>query len=633
MPTANEIAYPGTGISSTSSVVAANNKVGFKVGPQSAVNRIINAGTGATPGYFYLTDVEHRLYVANNDGSLSPINEGVTVVSSISDLPSFSSGSAEWKPLQGRFYYVENSNILCVCSNEHWVQINPDTYLINNENAVTGASASLGNGINKVTVTTTVQDTNAYGSQAASPVHTVRGNFAIAGSKNVGVSWDDTTRTITLTGNDSGVYGFGTATRVQDGETIARLVLTEYSDDTKTTVVATTPIDLLAGSHVTPTVVNSGSGIKFEGGGLDGATLSITQPVENGALQIILAQPGLNGDVRTSIAPKIQITGTSGTETIPFVLSGSDLTASLNVYSSAKVDELISQGLREFDSMYFAGLIGDVTGATSSTLAYLTGHLADLNVKSGATFKVAEDHLIVPSGMTIEGFDKDNDLLEIGDLIIVTGTENSNGIVSSNIKYTYVPSGNDIDKYWTPSRTTNGMLWTPSVSTDVPQRLDFVAASNSQVTVTPSNSVDGTTQVKTVTIGHKNMGSAAVPSTPTHTTTAGPTTSDSAGDYTAITGLTLENGHVTGIETTKITLYTNKLKSVTSTAAAVSGATNTIKLTTDYVHQHGDVRPSAVNNWQLSSDTLTLSVNAAGSTSGTVTAADIHLDMVWGSFS
>lgn len=114
--------------------------VGFKLGLQSSVDNIIDAGKGAEEGSFYLTSDTHRLYIGakngddayasadgtgTNDITLYAVNEGVTTVDSMSELPDYSSGSSS--AAAGRFYYISADNILCVWTGQKWVQINPDT--------------------------------------------------------------------------------------------------------------------------------------------------------------------------------------------------------------------------------------------------------------------------------------------------------------------------------------------------------------------------------------------------------------------------------------------------------------------------------------------------------------------------
>lgn len=105
--------------------------LGFKVGTQSRINTMLAAGAsaGADHGTFYLAEDTHRLYVGNEDTSLSPVNEGIITVETMADLRNVT-GDA------GQFYYVTGTidqplNILCVHNGQGWVQINSyeDTYV------------------------------------------------------------------------------------------------------------------------------------------------------------------------------------------------------------------------------------------------------------------------------------------------------------------------------------------------------------------------------------------------------------------------------------------------------------------------------------------------------------------------
>ena len=96
----------------------------FKRGKQAALNTIINERK-AVDGCFYLTEDTNRLYVGQGDNT-APIllNQTVQVVNRLEDLP----GSPP--ATDNDFYYVKNLNILAVydsSSESKWVQINPDT--------------------------------------------------------------------------------------------------------------------------------------------------------------------------------------------------------------------------------------------------------------------------------------------------------------------------------------------------------------------------------------------------------------------------------------------------------------------------------------------------------------------------
>jgi len=76
-------------------IMAKDHYVGFKTGLQATLDQKlllndqfesdgVTSRANAVPGCFYLTSDTHRLYVGNNDKSLSPVNEGIITVESAS---------------------------------------------------------------------------------------------------------------------------------------------------------------------------------------------------------------------------------------------------------------------------------------------------------------------------------------------------------------------------------------------------------------------------------------------------------------------------------------------------------------------------------------------------------------------
>ena len=128
--------------------------VGFKLGLQTDLDKLLSAGknAGAAHGSFYLTSDTHRLYIGNSDGSLSAVNEGVTTVATLGQLPDTSSNPLAYV---GRFYYVTGSNILCVFNGKSWAQINTDTYVYQTDLSLTEKVAN-----REVTVIQTIDNTN-----------------------------------------------------------------------------------------------------------------------------------------------------------------------------------------------------------------------------------------------------------------------------------------------------------------------------------------------------------------------------------------------------------------------------------------------------------------------------------------
>lgn len=128
----------------------------------------LNAMTSYEDGRFYLTTDTDRLYVAQSANELVELNKSITIIDSISDLPtSISDNSKKIKGADvavGQFYYINGNggantnnrngtqsggNILAVCSDIAsngaitWTQVNPDTDTNTNDNTkVTSISAT-----------------------------------------------------------------------------------------------------------------------------------------------------------------------------------------------------------------------------------------------------------------------------------------------------------------------------------------------------------------------------------------------------------------------------------------------------------------------------------------------------------
>lgn len=107
--------------------------VGFRQGPQSNVDTIISNGYGAINGSFYLTNDSHRLYIGAESESipgeytLYAVNEGVENVKTLTDLTSRNWDEATKKAAAGRFYYIEDRNVLAIFNGKDFIQINVDT--------------------------------------------------------------------------------------------------------------------------------------------------------------------------------------------------------------------------------------------------------------------------------------------------------------------------------------------------------------------------------------------------------------------------------------------------------------------------------------------------------------------------
>lgn len=617
---------------------------------------MLGQGTNANAieGYFYLTADTHRLYVGNTDHSISAVNQGVITVSSLAGLPPLTT-EAERKAAQGQFYYVSPPiNILCVASGDRWVQINPDTYLMGAEDAPDATSsvgtATTDTGImavvvdsqstNTAVIKTRVQDTHgdlvdpSNPNSALMPVHTAAGKIKIRGGSNVTVNVDPTTNVITLSSPDGAIYTLSAlaGTDSISGEPKVDLILSENG-------TAKNTIPIVTGSGgVTPAIENGR--IVLNGGGIDGADAIITVDANGKITLDIEDAAGARMSTPFEFTPKITVGGsqalntTAQTKTFTYNSSTGELTTDLGVYTKAEIDEMLSNELSSLDAMYFAGTI-DPNGTSGITLSQL---MARTDLKSGATFKVVSDIDTLPSGFTLEGYpvNADDEKIESGDMIIVTGTE-TNGVITSNKRYYYIPSGNDDDIYYEPTfaaATPLEATFRNSLNNQENRKIVFASGTDMNVAGAISNS----NKTQTITINHATI---AAPTTTTDTQVT-QSADNQEPEFVAISSITVNNGHVTAIKTKKLQLWSNALTSVTSTASNSSSTANGItsytgKVANIYADKAGSELGRAstdlVNNWEIKSDTLAITVAAAGTnTSASRVAAGLNVNMVWGSF-
>ena len=290
---------------------ALNNKVGFLVGLESAISGI-NTNRTATPGHFYLTSDAHRLYIGNSDGSISPVNEGVTVVTSISNLPSIA--SANDNITSGHFYYATTENVLCVYSGGRWVQINPDTYLLRNTSAVSGSVVQT----NSVTIRTEVKDTND-GTNAAyhgGLEDEVSGSFTIAGGGTAQVSWNSTTNTVTVSTPEGGIYDLLTEVNSSTGN--PQLVLVKYVDAAKTQEAQNgrTAIQLIGDPNNYVSVGRDSNGnITITGVGMSSNT--IEAHTSGNGIYFTIDDVGGDSVPTPTITPSVTLKNADGTNTQP----------------------------------------------------------------------------------------------------------------------------------------------------------------------------------------------------------------------------------------------------------------------------------------------------------------------------
>ena len=186
------------------------------------------------------------------------------------------------------------------------------------------------------------------------------------------------------------------------------------------------------------------------------------------------------------------------------------------------------------------------------------------------------------------------------------GEEGTDDGLLKTLVWTYVPAGNDDLPIASATATTSSIIFKSTLSNQT----------SAVGTVAVGNGMKATAAGTTFTIAHGDV------------TTADPTTGTAVSQthgatktYTAITGVTIENGHVTGYETTELTVVDTALESASLTTAAVAEGGATVTL---------NVKDTANN-----SKGNAITVKASGNSAAYVSAGannTIVIDTVWGTF-
>ena len=586
----------------------ANNTVKFLSGSQASLNNYITNG-GAQEGAFYLTNDTHRLYVGREKATDNkiypvPVNEGITTVATASLL----SNQAN----VGDFYYIEEGNILAVCTGAtgtgaqretQWAQLNANT-----DTALTGMTYAVAQSGNNAAVSQTYTiDVN--GTQTTQN----GGGFTLIPGDNISYTVDSGNNTITITAAET-TYTLGITNNASKG------------------VISLTPS---RGTGTNVNIEGTGNNVLVSGSG-SGANQKITVAVDEVTGISATTGAGTQGwsltaqvhtvdgsDVNTTATafdPTITIGAGSGavsttdnntTSTVHFVNGN----AILDVYSKNQTDLAISQAiegqLRGLDAMTFKGTI-----SSASDVPALTA------VHNGDTYKVVED--ITVNGVVTA---------KTGDLIIAKGTENtSTGLLQPGGEWVVVPSGDD--PTLTFAQETHGFSASETVNgvQNTTKSLQFTVDAGNLITVTDDNTaVTGVTTSKKVTVAHATVtrtdtnGTAiSVPDDNTSITfyALGDTRNASTGTWNASEFIVTDSyGHVTGVKGRKVTIQDThaNIQSVTVATSAASTASASFAVTV----ADSDAR-SATGNLNIQSSTLSLGVDSNNTY--------MTVDLKWGSF-
>lgn len=549
-----------------------------------ATSNNINVGVDAT-------SIENGVKIATKGAGSS--GEGFNLVSGANTTITKSGNNVTISADDTTYQLTANDNKITLTDNNSSEQ---NIALTSNNDAITVAAAS-----NQITVTHKDYGSKAAQSttQAANPNHgesftvidsitTDKGHVTAFNTKTVTLPEDkDTTSKLSAEA--------GNIIRLSESNSdTSNVKLTSGADINLTTDPAKDEINIAHKTYASPSVtaaegVSPGHGNSFtvvdsitaSNGHITGyKTKTVTLPADNNT-KVASVTTTANNEGKLSVTVTDTngdgFTGTSG-QVLYYTLNGEKIynQGTLDVYTKGQVD----QKIKDLNAVVYRGTVGGV----DSTLV----DLPTSGVQIGDTYMVAA------SG-TYGTHD-----CQAGDLLIAIGTE-TNGVITSGLSWTYVPSGNDIDSQYRLDVSNNKITLHNTTSND--DAGNAIIAAGKDLSVSTSD--------KTISIAHNTFTTAKGTDT-----TAAPKAGQTV---TVLDSITTSNGHVTGYTNKVITLPEDK--DTTSSLSVESG--NVIRLSesnsdhTDVTLQNSDGYISITGNSET--DTLSFehkSYGALNPTSG-----------------
>ena len=531
-----------------------------------------NLPTAMTDGYVYVTTDTRAMYVdyKNAEGALARIRIGdVLTVDNIAALPTIANAK------DGVLYYCLAENILCTPygsgAGRDWKQINKQKTLSETIGTMTFTAAAAADGANM-----TIKMTSGGETKDAS--------LGVAGGTNVKVGVAD--GKVTVGAKDTIVTGaIAVGAREAGG---AAITLTNTTGGTAADGTA------LSGTAAGGTIGIVGTGAKVSQSDnvitVNGKVTVANTFAADGAFTTKITHADNTTATSTAVTPKVKY-GANGDKEAMFN-SG---TATLDIYSKNEVDTAINAKLKAANAMTFKGTMG-ATGATVKQLP--------------TTASLGDTYIVIDNGSysykAVGATSATSQSCRIGDMFIAgPGEEDTDGLLRTLV-WTYVPAGNDDLPIASATATTSNIIFKSTLGNET----------STVGTVAVGDGMKATAAGTTFTIAHGDV------------TTADPTTGTAVSQthgatktYTAITGVTIENGHVTGYETTELTVVDTALASASLTTAAVADGGATVTL---------NVKDTANNSMGNA-----ITVKASGNSAAYVSAGannTIVIDTVWGTF-
>lgn len=619
----------------------ADNKIMFKRGQQAELPQ-----SSSVAGTFYLTTDTNRLYIGKGDG-LAPalLNQTVQIVSKVQDLPS--SGAIN------DFYYCTEENVLAVCTSAGgWTQINPDTD--------TNHSYKLSSAEIDDTTIDTANKTVTYKIKITEDKYNLSTNTKINGDNNnitldlvldasdlsqilptaakVGLSAKETDGEITLStkgdgsSTDSVVFAPGDNV-ILDIDANNKVVISSENTEYDISVIETqdeTGALLRLGNKSTEAYDN----VTFTAG--EGIDISVTtDKVEYSHASTTrqdstTVEETLTSDENTfTVVTGVGTNGqghVTGVDTTKFTLPTDKYISAINQPSEFHAD-FVYNDTNTSISLDFSE---DVGALVEDILGYISEQIGKVN--SALVYKG-----VIDSYSALETIENDPAPVKIGDVYLlstndpeagakagdmfIATVENSEtdqdlGYITGKVVWTHIPSGDELntDTQYYGSLVTgtnmvtyklnpyrggddSGVGTTLSMSNN---HKDFKLAASDGLTLSTAAGT-GTTTIK-----HKAYSAPSSSSTD----------ADSNTSFSAITGLTFENGHVTGVAKQTFNPIQYTVTTDTNNNIVLKDKNVTTAISTIGVSGDDSITFSAANN------KLSVSHKAPGTAKTTTTATN-----------
>ena len=580
--------------------------VKFLRGTQSDLAKYLSSGTtAAVEGAFYLTSDTNRLYIGKDIGSGTiravPVNQGINTVANVAALRNLT-GEA------GQFYYANNENILCVYNGQEWVQINPDTNTYSDDRVVT-ASYDSNTGLASVVDIIYDNDGRQLGANwdikaGAGMSASLTPKYALAKAFHSGVQYytlsGSTYTTATVTDTTFNPQTHYEKVGFELTLTPNAYVLTAGLDSATSNDLELTLSNGVANNNSVVTV-KAGTNVEFTESSGE-ITLSAADTKATSIEVDPKANSGNGYDITIRNSDSSTATLSSSHPLDPIIRVGSAGAyedthfvgnyAALPVYSKTQIDSIF----KTFNAMEWQGVVH-------------SGEIPSSNIKNGYVYMAGDDLTTTGNSDPVDA--------NVGDLIIATGTEGSDGYIPyNNITWQVVNAGNDLQDTYSVVNITNGLAFKKNTNTNIGGI--EVKADTSYLTVTDSDGSYGTDAQhpsKVVTVNHKELHQAAA----TNTAPSSGTTQVSTDTLDIVVPSVSYDkaGHITAYTTATYRVLDTHAEVTNHTiGATVANNVATIedKFYVDSVEKAGD--------FDITSNTLTL----------TASNGNLNVDLVWGSF-